>query len=73
VTASSTGESGANPTFGNKSADVADLIDPVLKPAKLDISATVRWLGYKPTYSVASLLSELAAYGDIGPPQLAQA
>jgi hypothetical protein len=44
-----------------------------LKPTKLDISETVRWLGYKPSYSLANLLSELAAYGDRGPPQLAQA
>jgi hypothetical protein len=28
----------------------------------------VRWLGYKPSYSLANLLSELAAYGDSGPP-----
>jgi hypothetical protein len=27
-------------------------------------------LGYKPSYSLATLLSELAAYGDRGPPQL---
>ena len=48
-------------------------LDPALKPTRLDISETVRWLGYKPSYSLASLLSELAAYGDRGPPQLAQA
>ena len=48
-------------------------LDPALKPTRLDISETVRWLGYKPSYSLASLLSELAAYGDVGPPQLAQA
>src|ERR1700732_3229594 len=45
-------------------------LDPALKPTKLDISETIRWLGYKPSYSLASLLSELAAYGDNGPPQL---
>jgi nucleoside-diphosphate-sugar epimerase len=45
-------------------------LDPALKPTKLDISETVRWLGYKPSYSLARLLSELAAYGDRGPPQL---
>ncbi|HWX27744.1 MAG TPA: NAD(P)-dependent oxidoreductase [Steroidobacteraceae bacterium] len=44
-------------------------LDPALKPTRLDISETVRWLGYKPTYSLASLLSEQAAYGDRGPPQ----
>jgi hypothetical protein len=44
-----------------------------LKPTRLDISETVRWLGYKPAYSLASLLSELATYGDTGPPRLTQA
>jgi nucleoside-diphosphate-sugar epimerase len=44
-------------------------LDPALKPIKLDISDTVRWLGYKPSYSLARLLSELAAYGDRGPPR----
>jgi nucleoside-diphosphate-sugar epimerase len=44
-------------------------LDPSLKPTKLDISETVRWLGYKPSYSLATLLSELGAYGDSGPPQ----
>lgn len=43
-------------------------LDPALKPTRLDISDTMRWLGYKPTYSLANLLSELAAYGDSGPP-----
>jgi nucleoside-diphosphate-sugar epimerase len=43
-------------------------LDPALKPTRLDISETVRWLGYKPSYSLASLLAELAAYGDRGPP-----
>ena len=28
-------------------------LDPALKPTKLDISETVRWLGYKPAYSLA--------------------
>ena len=45
-------------------------LDPALKPTKLDISETVRWLGYKPAYSMANLLSELAAFGDSGPPRL---
>ena len=36
---------------------------------RLDISETVRWLGYQPSYSLARLLSELAAYGDSGPPR----
>jgi nucleoside-diphosphate-sugar epimerase len=44
-------------------------LDPALKPTRLDIADTVRWLGYKPSYSLASLLSELAAYGDDGPPR----
>jgi nucleoside-diphosphate-sugar epimerase len=48
-------------------------LDPALRPTKLDISETVRWLGYKPSYSLANLLSELAAYGDRGPPQPGQA
>lgn len=44
-------------------------LDSGSKPTKLDISETVRWLGYRPSYSLASLLSDLAAYGDSGPPQ----
>jgi hypothetical protein len=48
-------------------------LDPALKPTRLDISEAVRWLGYKPSYSLANLLSELAAHGDSGPPQAAQA
>jgi hypothetical protein len=44
-------------------------LDPAVKPTRLDISETVRWLGYKPIYSLATLLSELAAYGDSGPPR----
>jgi hypothetical protein len=44
-------------------------LDPALKPNKLDISETARWLGYKPSYNLANLLSELAAYGDTGPPR----
>ena len=46
-------------------------LDPAVRPTRLDISETVRWLGYKPSYSLASLLSELDAYGDRGPPRLA--
>ena len=44
-------------------------LDPALKPTKLDISETVRWLGYQAAYSLANLLSELAAFGDAGPPR----
>ena len=47
-------------------------LDPALKPNRLDISEAVRWLGYRPAYSLASLLSELAAYGDGGPPRSTQ-
>jgi nucleoside-diphosphate-sugar epimerase len=43
-------------------------LDPAAKPSRLDISETTDWLGYKPRYSLASLLAELAAYGDRGPP-----
>lgn len=45
-------------------------LDPTLKPNKLDISETTRWLAYQPSYSLASLLRELATYGGDGPPQL---
>ena len=48
-------------------------LDPALKPTRLDISETMRWLGYKPSYSLANLLSQLAAYGDSGPPQPVEA
>ena len=47
-------------------------LDPTLKPTRLDISETVRWLGYKPAYSLARLLADLAAYGDGGPPRSTQ-
>jgi nucleoside-diphosphate-sugar epimerase len=43
-------------------------LDPAAKPTKLDVSETVRWLGYKPTYSLKNLLTELATYGASGPP-----
>jgi nucleoside-diphosphate-sugar epimerase len=66
---------GAGSTFKKYYSEYYELalshgLDPALKPTKLDISETVRWLGYKPSYSLARLLSELAAYGDSGPPQL---
>jgi len=66
---------GAGSTFKKYYSEYYDLalsygLDPALKPTKLDISETVRWLEYNPSYSLASLLSELAAYGDSGPPQL---
>jgi nucleoside-diphosphate-sugar epimerase len=66
---------GAGSTFKKYYANYYDLavsygLDPALKPTKLDISETIHWLGYKPSFSLASLLSELAAYGDSGPPRL---
>jgi nucleoside-diphosphate-sugar epimerase len=58
---------GAGSTFRKHYPEYYDLalshgLDPALKPTRLDISQTIRWLGYKPGYSLASLLSELAAY-----------
>ncbi len=44
-------------------------LDPTVKPIRLDISDTKRWLGYQPSYSLANLLADLAAYGDDGPPR----
>jgi nucleoside-diphosphate-sugar epimerase len=69
---------GAGSTFKKYYSEYYDLalsygLDLALKPTKLDISETVGWLGYKPSYSLANLLSELAAYGDRGPPHLTQA
>jgi nucleoside-diphosphate-sugar epimerase len=69
---------GSGSTFKKYYLEYYDLalsygLDPGLKPTKLDISETVRWLGYNPSYSLASLLSELAAYGDSGPPRLSEA
>jgi nucleoside-diphosphate-sugar epimerase len=69
---------GPGSTFRNYYPEYYDLavshgLDPALKPTRLDISETVRWLGYRPTFSLASLLSELATYGDSGPPRLTQA
>jgi len=64
---------GAGSTFKKHYSEYYDLalshwLDPASKPTKLDISDTVRWLGYKPSYSLATLLSELAVYGESGPP-----
>jgi nucleoside-diphosphate-sugar epimerase len=66
---------GPGSTFRKYYPEYHDLVlsyglDPALKPTRLDISETVRWLGYKPAYSLANLLSELAAFGDSGPPHL---
>jgi nucleoside-diphosphate-sugar epimerase len=44
-------------------------LDPAAKPFKLDIAETIRRLGYKPAYSLGSLLRELSSYGDAGPPR----
>jgi nucleoside-diphosphate-sugar epimerase len=68
---------GAGSTFKKHYPEYYDLalsfgLNPALKPTRLDISETVRWLGYKPSYSLACLLSELAAYGDSGPPRPGQ-
>jgi nucleoside-diphosphate-sugar epimerase len=68
---------GAGSTFRRHYPEYYDLalsygLDPALKPNKLDITETIRWLGYKPSYSLASLLSELATYGDKGPPRFGQ-
>jgi nucleoside-diphosphate-sugar epimerase len=65
---------GAGSTFRKHYPEYYDLalsygLDPALKPNKLDISDTVRWLSYKPSYSLARLLSELATYGNEGPPR----
>jgi len=65
---------GAGTTFRKHYAEYYDLalsygLDPALKPTRLDISETVRWLGYKPSYGLRNLLIELAAYGDGGPPR----
>jgi len=65
---------GAGSTFKKHYAEYYDLarshgLDPALKPTRLDISETIRWLGYRPSYSLANLLSELAAYGEAGPPR----
>lgn len=65
---------GAGSTFRKHYPEYYDLalsygLDPALKPTRLEFSETVRWLGYKPSYSLARLLSELAAYGDSGPPR----
>jgi nucleoside-diphosphate-sugar epimerase len=66
-------EDGAGSTFRKYYPGYYDLalsygLDPAVKPIRLDISETVRWLGYEPAFSLANLLSELAKYGDSGPP-----
>lgn len=68
---------GAGSTFRKHYPEYYDLalsygLDPAAKPNRLDIADAVRWLGYQPSYSLASLLAELAAYGDAGPPQFSR-
>jgi nucleoside-diphosphate-sugar epimerase len=65
---------GAGSTFRKYYPEYCDLalaygLDPAVQPHKLDISEAIRWLGYKPAYSLACLLAELAAHGDSGPPR----
>jgi len=64
---------GAGSTFRKYYAKYYDLalsygLDPASRPTRLDIAETVRWLGYQPSYGLKQLLSELAEYGDNGPP-----
>jgi nucleoside-diphosphate-sugar epimerase len=66
---------GAGSTFKKYYPEYYDLalsygLDPAVKPTMLDISETIRWLGYKPSCSLARVLSDLATYGDSGPPRL---
>jgi nucleoside-diphosphate-sugar epimerase len=68
---------GAGSTFRRRYPEFFEIaqshgLDPATKPTKLDISETVRWLGYHPTYSLKNLLTELATYGEAGPPPAAQ-
>jgi nucleoside-diphosphate-sugar epimerase len=69
-------EDGPGSTFRKHYARYYDLalsfgLDPALKPTRLDISETVRSLGYKPSFSLGRLLEELEAWGDDGPPRRA--
>lgn len=43
-------------------------LDPAQKPQVLEMSETIRWLGYAPQYSLRTLLDELRVYGAAGPP-----
>jgi nucleoside-diphosphate-sugar epimerase len=65
---------GAGSTFRKYYAEYYELVlsyglDPALKPYPLDISDTVRRLGYRPAFGMAQLLAELARYGEAGPPR----
>jgi hypothetical protein len=44
-----------------------DGLDTTVKPVKLPIEDTVKQLGYKPGFSLMSLLEELAKFGIEGP------
>jgi nucleoside-diphosphate-sugar epimerase len=64
---------GAGSTFRKYYAEYQDLalahgLDPALKPNRLDMSETVRRLGYQPSFGLAQLLAELREYGENGPP-----
>jgi nucleoside-diphosphate-sugar epimerase len=64
---------GAGSTFRKHYPEFFELarshgLDPAAKPTRLDVSETVRWLGNNPSYSLKNLLTELAAYGEAGPP-----
>lgn len=43
-------------------------LDPSAKPTIQNISETEKWLNYKPSYSLMSLLKDLSKYGEQGPP-----
>lgn len=64
---------GAGSTFRQHYTQYYDLVmqhglDPTQAPTQKDIQATRKSLGYVPRYSLGSLLAELAAYGEMGPP-----
>ncbi len=69
---------GPGSTFRKYHAEYYDLavsygLDPALKPRKLNISDTIRYLGFQPSFSLGRLLTELAIYGDEGPPRPGEA
>ena len=51
--------------------DSARVLAPALKPSRYDITETRAVLGYQPSFSLASLLEELAQYGRYGLPAFA--
>lgn len=63
-------KSGPGSTFKKYYAHYFDLalqhgLDPMSKPTIQDISETKKWLGYKPSYSLMNLLSDLKKYEEI--------